>query len=46
MGVRQNVEAHLKFSPVLILALTAAASMAFALGRRKAQPDHPSTIRG
>lgn len=46
MGVRQNVEAHLKFSPVLILALTAAASMAFALGRRKAQPDHPPTIRG
>lgn len=39
-GVRQNIEAHLKFSPVLILALTAAASTAFALGRRKAHPPN------
>lgn len=44
VGVRQNVEAHLKFSPVLILALTAAASAAFALGRLKAHPPNRPSV--
>jgi len=44
MGVRQHVEAHLRFSPLLILALTAAASTAFALGRRKAHSPNRQSV--
>jgi hypothetical protein len=43
-GVRQHIEAQLRFSPVLTLVLTAAAATAFALGGRTARSPNRQSV--